>query len=133
MILRKREYCKLKETALDRTLWRTRFGRGCGPVVRQATEWMTGSVQNLESRQVASIEVSSIVPQGRRTSDFYERYSKPVVWTLSFFYRRLFVRLPHFLWSIGWLTYSYWITDWLTDWLDLFIYLFTYLRLRRLC
>jgi hypothetical protein len=29
----------LKEEALDRTLWRTRFGRGYGPVVRQITEW----------------------------------------------------------------------------------------------
>jgi hypothetical protein len=34
----KRRYWKLKEEALDRTLWRTRFGRGYGPVVRQATE-----------------------------------------------------------------------------------------------
>jgi ribosomal 50S subunit-associated protein YjgA (DUF615 family) len=31
-------YCKLKEEALDCTLWRTRFGRGYGPVVRQTTE-----------------------------------------------------------------------------------------------
>jgi hypothetical protein len=31
-------YCKLKEEALDRTVWRTRFGRGCGPVVTQTTE-----------------------------------------------------------------------------------------------
>ena len=31
-----REYCKLKEEALDRTLRRTGFGRGCGSVVRQA-------------------------------------------------------------------------------------------------
>jgi len=30
-----RGYWKLKEEALDRTLWRTRFGRGCRPVVRQ--------------------------------------------------------------------------------------------------
>jgi hypothetical protein len=30
----KRRYWKLKEEALDRTLWRTRLGRGCGPVVR---------------------------------------------------------------------------------------------------
>ena len=30
-----REYCKLKEEALDCPLWRTRFGRGCGPVVRE--------------------------------------------------------------------------------------------------
>jgi hypothetical protein len=31
----------LKEEALDCTLWRTRFGRGYGPVVRQTTEWLT--------------------------------------------------------------------------------------------
>jgi hypothetical protein len=30
----KRRYWKLKEEALDRTLWRTRFVRGYGPVVR---------------------------------------------------------------------------------------------------
>jgi hypothetical protein len=34
----KRGYWKLKEEALDRTLWRTRFGRGYWPVVRQTTE-----------------------------------------------------------------------------------------------
>jgi hypothetical protein len=34
----KRDYWKLKEEALDSTLWRTRFGRGCGPVVRQTAE-----------------------------------------------------------------------------------------------
>jgi len=28
----KRRYCKLKEEALDHILWRTRFGRGCGPI-----------------------------------------------------------------------------------------------------
>jgi hypothetical protein len=34
----KRRYWKLKEEALDRTLWRSRFGRGYGPIVRQTTE-----------------------------------------------------------------------------------------------
>jgi hypothetical protein len=34
-----RRYWKLKEEALDRPMWRTRFGRGYGPVVRQTTEW----------------------------------------------------------------------------------------------
>jgi hypothetical protein len=34
----KRRYWKLKEEAPDRTSWRTRFGRGCEPVVRQTTE-----------------------------------------------------------------------------------------------
>jgi hypothetical protein len=33
----KKRYWKFKEEALDRTLWRTRFGRGYGPVVRQTT------------------------------------------------------------------------------------------------
>jgi hypothetical protein len=30
----KRRYCKLKEETLYRTLWRTRFGRGYGRVLR---------------------------------------------------------------------------------------------------
>jgi hypothetical protein len=34
----KRGYWKLKEEALDRIVWRNRFGRGYGPVVKQATE-----------------------------------------------------------------------------------------------
>jgi hypothetical protein len=34
----KRRYWKLKEETLDRTMWRTRFGRGYGPVVRQTAE-----------------------------------------------------------------------------------------------
>jgi hypothetical protein len=36
----KRRYWKLKEEGLDQTVWRTRFERGYGPVVRQTTEWM---------------------------------------------------------------------------------------------
>jgi hypothetical protein len=34
----KRRYWEFKEKALDRTLWRTSFGRGYGPVVRQTAE-----------------------------------------------------------------------------------------------
>jgi hypothetical protein len=30
-----RGYCKFKQEALARTLWRTRFGRNYGPLVRQ--------------------------------------------------------------------------------------------------
>jgi len=30
-----RVYSHLKEEALDRTVWRVRFGRGLGPVVRE--------------------------------------------------------------------------------------------------
>jgi hypothetical protein len=34
----RRGYSHLKEEALDRSMWRARFGRGFGPVERQTTE-----------------------------------------------------------------------------------------------
>jgi len=34
----RRGYSHLKEEVLDRTMWRTRFGRGFEPVVRQTTK-----------------------------------------------------------------------------------------------
>jgi len=34
----RRGYSHLKEGALDRTMWRARFGRGFGPVVRQTSK-----------------------------------------------------------------------------------------------
>jgi hypothetical protein len=34
----RRGYSHLKEEALDSTMWRARFGRGFGPVVRQAAK-----------------------------------------------------------------------------------------------
>jgi hypothetical protein len=34
----RREYSLLKEGALDRTMWRARFGRGFGPIVRQTAK-----------------------------------------------------------------------------------------------
>ena len=40
----KRGYSHLKEEALDRTMWRHRFGGGFGPVVRQHTEWMNMNI-----------------------------------------------------------------------------------------
>ena len=36
----KRRYSHLKEEALDRTMWRVRFGRGFGPVVRETINLM---------------------------------------------------------------------------------------------
>jgi hypothetical protein len=38
MTLREGGYSHLKEEVLDRTMWRARFGRGFGPVVRQTTK-----------------------------------------------------------------------------------------------
>ena len=37
----RRGYSHLKKEALDRTMWRNRFGGGSGPVVRQNTELMS--------------------------------------------------------------------------------------------
>jgi hypothetical protein len=34
----RRGYSHLKEEALDRTMWRARFGRGFGPVVKQTAK-----------------------------------------------------------------------------------------------
>jgi hypothetical protein len=34
----RRGYSHLKEEAVDRTMWRTRIGRGFGPVVRQTAK-----------------------------------------------------------------------------------------------
>jgi hypothetical protein len=34
----RRGYSHLKEEVLDRTMWRARFGRGLGPVVRQTAK-----------------------------------------------------------------------------------------------
>jgi hypothetical protein len=34
----RRGYSHLKEKTLDRTMWRVRFGRGFGPVVRQTAK-----------------------------------------------------------------------------------------------
>jgi hypothetical protein len=34
----RRGYCYLKEEALDRTMWRTGFGRGFGTLVRQTNK-----------------------------------------------------------------------------------------------
>ena len=41
----KRGYWQLKEEALERTLWKTSFGRYYGPVVRQTTGSMCFNIE----------------------------------------------------------------------------------------
>ena len=43
----RRGYSHLKEEALDRTMWRARFGRGFGPVERQTTKRMNQILSEL--------------------------------------------------------------------------------------
>jgi hypothetical protein len=42
----RRGYSHFKEEGMDRTMWRARFGRGFGPVVRQTTKLMNYSRNN---------------------------------------------------------------------------------------
>jgi hypothetical protein len=46
-IKEKRRCWKLEEEALDLTLWRARFGRDYGPVVKKTTEWINYILQLL--------------------------------------------------------------------------------------
>ena len=51
----KRGYSHLKEKALDRTMWRHRFGGGFGPVVRQNTE------RNVDTKMHLTLEVNVMI------------------------------------------------------------------------
>jgi hypothetical protein len=44
----KENYMEIEENALDHNQWRTRFGRGCGPVRRQKTTLMIEYSSNIE-------------------------------------------------------------------------------------
>ena len=61
-----RGYYKLKKEALNRTVWRTGFGRGCGPGVRQSVECMEHvrvqkSLQNISYLIICSTECNQII------------------------------------------------------------------------
>jgi hypothetical protein len=66
----KRRYWKLKEEALDRTLSRTRFGRGYGPVVRQTAEWM--KIERISDNKVR-ITVSDSITIFKHLTQIYEK------------------------------------------------------------
>jgi len=51
----RRGYSHLKEEALDRTMWRARFGRGFGPIVRQTTKLMNNCI--LPHRRVCKLSL----------------------------------------------------------------------------
>jgi hypothetical protein len=65
----KRRYWKLKEEAPDHTVWRTRFGRGYGPFVRQTTKSMNGQeTSHLQGIQTISAAIPSSYSIGIRDS-----------------------------------------------------------------
>jgi len=57
----RRGYSHLKEEALDRTMWRNRFGGGFGPVFRQNTEWMN-TAHSVVWRFLLSLQVWDSIP-----------------------------------------------------------------------
>jgi hypothetical protein len=61
----------LKEEALDRTLWRTRFGRGYGPVVRQTAKWMN----ELERYHVCCSDIADCILNVRTPLFFFLPFS----------------------------------------------------------
>ena len=70
----RRGYCQLKEEALDRTMWRNRFGRGFGPVVWQITN---------DDGCVCCMWVNTVIPHGTNNIKFNCYYSRtPLIRTL---------------------------------------------------
>jgi len=61
----RRGYSHLKEEALDRTVWRTGFGRGFGPVVRQTAEWMN-TVQDSLSGKLGRKSLLDVEPHSQK-------------------------------------------------------------------
>ena len=57
-------YWKLRQEALDRTRWRTRFGKGYGPVISQPMEWVN----------------EWLVWPHRRSNYMWKVLTKPVLW-----------------------------------------------------
>ena len=52
----------MKEEALDRTIWRSRFGRGFGPVVRQNTEKKKNVIGVNIRKKLTCIQESLVSP-----------------------------------------------------------------------
>ena len=58
-----RGFCKLKEEALDRTLWRTLFERGYGHVTRQRRNECMGMYEKDQYRTFERLDEELRVPQ----------------------------------------------------------------------
>jgi hypothetical protein len=72
----RRGYSHLKEETLHRTMWRARFGRGCGPVVRQTAVYLKILHQSLESYTFQSLEAirfldSVLLKEGRKIVRYF--------------------------------------------------------------
>ena len=82
----RRGYSHMKEEALDRTMWRNRFGGGFEPVVRQNTEWMN-EYNNSYSMAAIKLEKQYSLQKVLISSNYFNKYkSCPVEgdgWSVS--------------------------------------------------
>ena len=53
------QYWKLEEEALDRAVWRTRFGSGCSLVARQTTKGMTNITRAVQITKGRGLQLST--------------------------------------------------------------------------
>jgi hypothetical protein len=64
----RRGYSHMREEALDRTMWRARFGRGFGPVVIQTSEWMRFQYVQLDRKMRAHCNLRDLKHGDRNAS-----------------------------------------------------------------
>ena len=108
----RRGYSHLKEEALDRTMWRNRFGGDFEPVIRQNTEWMNNvfvvlvpltTVFWLVFISVISTSYGSFVP-----ADKVELVTEWVGWRTVLLEKMVAAQLPKkfpaFYWTRGFIT-----------------------------
>jgi hypothetical protein len=70
----RRGYCHLKEEALDRNMWRDRFGRGFEPVVRQTTGWWWWRWMTLQVPELCQGSRSSNFGRDTENSEFFAQH-----------------------------------------------------------
>ena len=70
----RRGYSHLKEKVLDRTMWRGRFGRGFGPVVRQNNNYMNLLQRMSRSWEMFFRHCFKTKPQNTSLGNFHETW-----------------------------------------------------------
>ena len=84
----RRGYSHLKKEALDCTMWRARFGRGFGPVVRQTAKWMN-TVWDSLSGKLGSKSFLDVEPHSQKNCIVCKCNDWNHVWTFALLKRGL--------------------------------------------
>jgi len=104
----RRRYSHLKEEVVDRTVWRARFGRGFGPVVRQTTKWLNCINPLKTKRRLLYLKTQSVCA----VNTFHLGYKNQTVYAVSDTSRCLFSdNYNTHKYSVG-RAYSCWMLNW---------------------